>query len=184
MDEASWVAGSFVVGRRAGNARESTEVLLDAADDLQAAEAAAFPFGLGQRRGRWRGWGWEWFQANASDVEVFLEAIQLEEVGEFQGADIAAAVADLALEVGNDAAQVLEGKAGPQLVMPLVFAVKAQAQRLAGQLAVELVGGGDLGEPIVGLRMIHGWGGAGGGSKPGTQGTCWRATWTWAGVIF
>jgi hypothetical protein len=38
-----------------------------------------------------RGWRLE---TNAADIEIFLEAIQLEEVGEFQSADISALCTD------------------------------------------------------------------------------------------
>jgi hypothetical protein len=46
-----------------------------------------------------------------ADLEIFLEAVGLEEVGEFEGADIAALGADFALEVKDDGTQVLEGVA-------------------------------------------------------------------------
>jgi hypothetical protein len=36
-------------------------------------------------------WGWR-LETNAADIEIFLEAIELEEVGEFQSADISAAL--------------------------------------------------------------------------------------------
>jgi len=111
------------------------------AQALQGPLAALF-----LRTGR-QGWGWRrglersWPQAHAADLEVLLEAVELEEVGEFEGADIAAPLADLALEVSDDSAQVLQGKAGPQKFTPHPFAVvgKCQAQGLAGQLAIELM---------------------------------------------
>jgi uncharacterized protein (UPF0303 family) len=64
----------------------------------------------------------------------------LEEVGEFEGADIAALGTDFTLEVKNDGAQVCQRVAGSQEFKPHAFAVESQAQGLAGQLAVELVG--------------------------------------------
>jgi hypothetical protein len=64
----------------------------------------------------------------------------LEEVGEFEGADIAVLGTDFTLEVKNDGAQVCQRVAGPQEFKPHTFAVESQAQGLAGQLAVELVG--------------------------------------------
>jgi hypothetical protein len=75
-----------------------------------------------------------------ADVEIFLEAVGLEEVGEFEGADVAALGADLTLKVGDDGAQLLKGVTQAQKFIPHPFAVKAQAQALAGQLAIELVG--------------------------------------------
>ena len=51
-------------------------------------------------------------QTDATDLEVFLEAIRLEEIGEFEGADVTAIGADFALEIGEEGAQVVEGVAG------------------------------------------------------------------------
>jgi len=64
----------------------------------------------------------------------------LEEVGEFEGADVAALRADFPLKVEDDGAQILERVAQAQEFIPHPFPVKAQAQALAGQLAIELVG--------------------------------------------
>jgi len=36
-------------------------------------------------------------KTKAADIEIFLEAVRLEEVGEFEGADVAALGADLPL---------------------------------------------------------------------------------------
>jgi hypothetical protein len=67
---------------------------------------------LGKRqnwRWGWGGTGWGWRpQAHATDLEVFLEAVGLEEVGEFEGADVAALGADLALQIEDDGAQILK----------------------------------------------------------------------------
>jgi hypothetical protein len=38
---------------------------------------------------RFRGWSWG-PETDAADVEIFLESIQLEEIGKFQSADISA----------------------------------------------------------------------------------------------
>ena len=78
-------------------------------------------------------------QAEATDLEVFLEAVGLEEVGEFEGADVAALSADFTLEVANDGTDVVEGVAGAEGFEPHPLAVEAQAEGLAGELAVELV---------------------------------------------
>jgi hypothetical protein len=53
-----------------------------------------------KRRVGVRGW---WLETNAADIEIFLEAIQLKEVGEFQGADISALCTDFLLEISDDA---------------------------------------------------------------------------------
>ena len=74
-----------------------------------------FEFALGLREesrsvGRWaRGW----FQVHVADVEVFLEPVRLQQVGKLEGTDITAALADFALEVSDDPAQVHQRKARP-----------------------------------------------------------------------
>ena len=78
-----------------------TKTLFELADLFQALVTAAFTFRLGERGRRWgRGRGRR-FQPHAADVEVFLEAIGLEQVGELEGADVAAAFADFALQVSR-----------------------------------------------------------------------------------
>jgi len=110
----------------------------------QAGERAlTAPFLLGAVQG-WsrRLWRLGWrrgSQAQAADLEVFLEAVGLEEVGEFEGADVAALSADFTLEVANDGTDVVEGVAGAEGFEPHPLAVEAQAEGLAGELAVELV---------------------------------------------
>ena len=84
-------------------------------------------------------------ETKVADVEIFLEAVRLEEGGEFESADVAALSADLTLEIGNDGAEILERVAETQEFIPHPFPVKAQAQALAGQLAIELVGLADGG---------------------------------------
>jgi hypothetical protein len=41
-------------------------------------------------------------ETHAADIEIFLEAIELEEVGEFQSADISALCTDFLLEISDD----------------------------------------------------------------------------------
>ena len=99
--------------------------MLDLLDAAQGLKTPQFPLLIGERGwrvGRRARFG---FQPHAADVEVFLEAIGLEQVGEFEGADVAASFADFALEVSDDPAQVLWGEAGAQPFVPLPFAVKA-----------------------------------------------------------
>ena len=48
---------------------------------------------------RMRGWRLE---TNAADIEIFLEAIELEEVGEFERTDISALGPDFLLEISDD----------------------------------------------------------------------------------
>lgn len=79
-------------------------------------------------------------ELDAADVEVFLEAVELEEVGEFEGADIPAAFADFLLEVADDLLEVRFAEAGLEEFEPEAFAIKAQGHGLAGQAAVKRVG--------------------------------------------
>jgi hypothetical protein len=130
--EASWFAGVFVGGRWTNRRPFSAEAFFDLADLLQTLEAPHFALALRERGGSLRTGPWQWFQAHASNVEIFFEAIRLEQVGELEGADIAAALTDFALEVSDDAAQVLWGEARPEPFKPLPFPVKAQAQALTG----------------------------------------------------
>ena len=63
------------------------------------------------------GWRWGlgrsgWAQAHATNLEVFLEAVGLEQVGEFEGTHVTALSVDFALEISDDGAQVLEGVTG------------------------------------------------------------------------
>lgn len=126
-------------------------------------------------RRRWASWR---FETDATDVEVFLEAVGLEEVGELEGADIAAAFADFALQIDNDLADLIQSKALAQEFVPLAFTNKVQAQLLAGQMAVELVG---LEDSLMiyrdGQGIVHGGGSwiGGGALNPGTQGTVCNA---------
>ena len=57
---------------------------------------------------RWRA------ETKAADVEIFLETVGLEEMGEFEGTDVAALGADLTLEIADDGAQILERVAQAQ----------------------------------------------------------------------
>ena len=95
------------------------------AELIQGVEAAAFSFVLRERRRRWSRGARRRLQAHAADVEVFLEAIGLEEIGEFESADVAPAGTDLALEVAPDAADILLAEAGAQELVPEAFTVVA-----------------------------------------------------------
>ena len=55
------------------------------------------------------------------------------EVGEFQGADVSAAVTDLALKVADDALDVGLGEAGAEEFEPHSLPIKTQAHALGGQ---------------------------------------------------
>ena len=77
-------------------------------------------------------------QTHTADLQVFFEAVGLEQVVEFEGADVAASGQDFALEISDDGAQFLQGVTSPQEFEPHPFAVKAQAQALPGQLELLL----------------------------------------------
>jgi len=66
----------------------------------------------------WRGSLGVRFESEAADLEVFLEAIGLKQVREFESTDVATAVADFALEISNDLTEVLEGDAGAEQFVP------------------------------------------------------------------
>ena len=115
--------------------------MVDLLEGLKAAPLAVLIGERGRGVGRW---AWKGLQTHAPDIEVLLEAIGLEQVGEFERADIAATFADFALQVADNSAQVFRREARPQPFKPLSFPVKSQAQALSGQLAVELMDRGDL----------------------------------------
>jgi hypothetical protein len=65
-------------------------------------------------------------EPNAADVEIFLEAIGLQEVGEFESADISALCTDFLLEISYDALQVCGTEAGVEELIPEPFSIEAQ----------------------------------------------------------
>ena len=123
------------------------------------------------------GGGWAWrrvwsggvkrTEVDATDVEVLFEAVELKEIGEFEGADVATGLADFPLEVADDAGEVGEGEAGLKEVKPEALAVEAEEEALAGEAAIglvklfELVGEGRRGR-VHGVSWV-------------TQGRSWRA---------
>ena len=121
-----------------------TEHVFDLPDLLQAVLATELKFFLRKGSRRVYAGGWRWFQANTPDVEIFFEAVELKQVGEFEGADVASAFSDFPLEIVDHSAQVLESEASLEPLVPLSFPVKAQAQALSGQLAIEVVGRSNL----------------------------------------
>jgi hypothetical protein len=67
-----------------------------------------------------------WLETDAADVEIFLEAIKLQEVGEFESADISALCMDFLLEISHYALQVCGTEAGAEELIPEPFAIEAQ----------------------------------------------------------
>ncbi len=76
---------------------------------------------------------------DAADIEVFLEAVQLEKIGELECADITPGVADFLLEITNDLGKVSHGKAGAVKLKPESFPLKTQREILTGEAAIGLV---------------------------------------------
>jgi hypothetical protein len=134
----------------------SAEGILEETQTVEGMLAAVFTL---SGVGGWRGcWWWRGFRrgtkAEAGDLEIFFEAIGLEEVGEFEGTDIATALADFALEVGDDGGQIVQGMTGTEQFEPESFPVVTQVEGLAGELTVELVGVVD-GGCILGGGWVH-----------------------------
>ena len=78
-------------------------------------------------------------KTDAANVEIFLEAIELEEVGEFECADISALCTYFFLQIGKHALQVYSAEAGAEELVPEPFAIEAQAESLSSPVAVKLV---------------------------------------------
>src|SRR6266516_1847140 len=97
-----WRSHSWFDGQ--ASAVDSTKSLFELSEVFQCLSAATFLFVGGQWRGRFggRGAGGR-FQAYAADVEVFFKAIGLKQVGQLEGADVAAALPNLPLQVNNHA---------------------------------------------------------------------------------
>lgn len=91
---------------------------------------------------------WRQAETNATDMEIFLEAVELEEVGEFERSDVAALITDFFLQIGDDATQIVCGKARPEEVVPESLAIEAQAQFLAGVFAVKVMDPGNFPRPV------------------------------------
>src|SRR6267143_2061254 len=96
---------------RRGTGSEQAEFVFEVAQLGQGVLTAALLLG---RRATWGEGGRRWrarrlgTETKAADVEVFLKAVRLEEIGEFEGSDVAALGADLALKVDDDGAHILE----------------------------------------------------------------------------
>src|ERR1700675_1417578 len=83
-----------------------------------------------------RGWRLE---TNATDIEIFLEAIELEEVGEFQSADISALCTDFILEIRDNPLWVSGTEGCAEELIPEPFTIEAQTESLSRPVAVKLV---------------------------------------------
>jgi hypothetical protein len=78
-------------------------------------------------RGKWSclgclSWG---FEMHATDIQVLLEVIQLQEIGKFQCPDISAGGADFLLQIGDDSLQIGRIEAGLEELIPESLSVEA-----------------------------------------------------------
>ena len=76
-------------------------------------------------------------ESDPANVEVFFEAVELEQVGEFERADVTAAGTDFLLQIAHDTLELVSCEAGAQELEPEPHTIIAQGELLAGELAVE-----------------------------------------------
>jgi hypothetical protein len=112
-------------------------------------EALFFGGGKRGRIGFLRGTGSRGLEPDVDEIEVFFEAVELKEVGEFERTDVAAAGTDLLLEVAHNALEGVGVKSGAQELEPEPLAVVAQREVLSGELAVEAMEVLDLSDGIL-----------------------------------
>ena len=72
-------------------------------------------------------------------VWVFLELVQLEEIGSFKRTDGSPGVADFLLEIAYDLEEIGEGKTSAEELEPEPLPVKTQGEVLSGETAIGLV---------------------------------------------
>jgi len=75
-------------------------------------------------------------ELHLADIQVFFEAVDLEEVGEFEGSDVSSSFPDFPLEIADDFLEIGFIEAGVEEFIPEPFPIKVQAHALAGQPAV------------------------------------------------
>ena len=92
-------------------------------------------FRIKRRLESWVGMRGRRLETNAADIEIFLETIELEEVGELQSADISALCTDFLLKISDYALQVCGTEAGTEELIPEPFAIEAQAESLSSPVA-------------------------------------------------
>ena len=95
---------------------------------------------------------WRRVETNATDMEIFLEAVELEEVGEFERSDVAVLMTDFLLQVGDDTTQIVCGEARAEELVPETLAIEAQAEFLTGVFAVKVVDPGHFLRPVLRFR--------------------------------
>lgn len=99
---------------------------------------------------------WRQAEANATDMEIFFEAVELEKIGEFDRSDVAALMTDFLSQIDDDTTQIVCGEARPEEVIPEALAIEAQTEFLTGVFAVKVVDPGDFLGPVLRFRRaVH-----------------------------
>jgi hypothetical protein len=141
-------------------------------------QALFFGGGKRERIAFLRGAGRRWLELDVDDIEVFFEAVELKEVGEFERTDVATTGTDLLLEVAHDALKGVGVESGAQELEPEPLAVVAQGEVLSGELAVEAMEVLDGGDGILveheRLKVLHFFQVV----RAASQGSRSRALWT------
>ena len=73
------------------------------------------------------------------NVEVFFEAVELENVGEFERADVAVTGTNFLLQITHDTPELLRSEAAAQELKPEPLTIIAQGKLLASEVAVEVM---------------------------------------------
>jgi hypothetical protein len=146
-------------------------------------QALFFGGGKRERIAFLRGAGSRWLELDVDEIEVFFEAVELKEVGEFECTDVATTGTDLFLEVAHDTLEGVGVKSGAQELEPEPLAVVAQGEVLSGELAVEAMEVLDSGDGILveheKLKVSHFFQVV----RAASQGSRSRASWTWLAWI-
>ena len=66
-------------------------------------------------------------ETHGTDIQIFLETVQLQEVGKLERADVSALGADFLLEISNHALEVSGTEAGAEELIPEPLAIEAQS---------------------------------------------------------
>ena len=75
-------------------------------------------------------------ELNPADVQVFFEAVDLQEIGKLESSDVSASLANLPLEIPDDPLEIRFVEARLEELIPEPLPIKTQAHALAGQPAV------------------------------------------------
>jgi hypothetical protein len=70
-------------------------------------------------------WGFGWVELNPADIQIFFEAVDLQEVGKLESADVPASLPDLSLEVADDPLEIGFVEARVEELIPKPFSIKA-----------------------------------------------------------